>query len=224
MKRSRPIIWGAVCVLVVAAAAAVGAKKIKQRADWMARIPFPEAEAMSPDLQIQRLLSVRAARWNHDEGRDAHGQLVAMGPEVVPRIIVCFKRAVNRDKPIHEPEFNQDTGSDVQAALYALRDIGDRRAIGPLAKLIEYEHGKCNRAGRAIFEILAQGSDEQLRADAKSDDPLIARCARHLLEAPQELEWLRWDARKRQARRLGDFAPTTARAKGAPSGNDGAAP
>ena len=198
-------------MLAVASVAAVAAKKMRLRADWMAKVPFPEAEGLSPDPQIQRLLSVRAARWSDDEGQQAHAQIVAMGDEAVPEIIVCFKRAANRDKLIHEPEFNWDTGWDVNAALYALRDIGDRRAFGPLGKLAKYERGKSNRASRAIFEILAQGSDEQLRADAKSDDPRIARYARLLLERAEELEGLRRNARERRARRLRDPGPVTVR-------------
>ena len=132
-----------------------------------------------------------------------------MGAEVVPRIIVSFKRAVNRDGLILEPEFSWDTGSKVRAALYALRDIGDRRALGPIGALIKYEYGKAGRAGNVILEILARGSDQQLQADARSDDTHIARFARYLLERPQELEGRRRDAKRRRAIRVRN-SPTTA--------------
>ncbi|HUT12404.1 MAG TPA: hypothetical protein VMY42_18035, partial [Thermoguttaceae bacterium] len=81
------------------------------------------------EAAIERLLSIRAAKWSDAEGYEAHKQLVAMGPDAVPSLLICFQKAAHRDPRVRDPQTVSDFGSELRAALYALEEIGDRRAL-----------------------------------------------------------------------------------------------
>jgi beta-lactamase regulating signal transducer with metallopeptidase domain/HEAT repeat protein len=157
------------------------------------RVPFPEADNESETLDVKRLLD-RVVSWNEMDGIQAREQLVAMGSSGVPAILIGLKKSANADPRILYPQRVQDFDWRLRAAMYALAAIGDRRAIPAISTLTQYEVPKASRASEALELILAQGSPEQLQADAKSDMPPVAKAAARLLGNPDELRKLRADA------------------------------
>ncbi|MCY2926299.1 MAG: ATPase, T2SS/T4P/T4SS family, partial [Planctomycetota bacterium] len=153
-------------------------------------VPFPEAQQESEDAAVSRLID-RAEGRNGVDGLRAREELVAMGHDGVPAILIGLKKAANSDPRILAPQQNQDFGWRLRAAMYALAAIGDRRALPAISTLTRYEVWKAARASEALSLVLAQGTPQQLQLDAKSESPGIAKAAQRLLDHPDELQTLR---------------------------------
>ncbi|HUT14593.1 MAG TPA: HEAT repeat domain-containing protein [Thermoguttaceae bacterium] len=86
---------------------------------------------------------------------------------------------------MRDPQTVSDFGSELRAALYALEEIGDRRALPAISALVKYDN-KPRRMQSALEDILAKGSDQQLWVDIRSDDPNIADGAQRILDSPEQ--------------------------------------
>ena len=190
------------------------------------RLPFPEAEKEREDPAVRRLLD-QAAGFATEAGHGARKELAAMGRDSVPAILVGLKKVANRDHRILDPRQHQDFDWSLRTALWALDVIGDRRALPAIAALVPYEISKARRATEALELLLAQGSPDELRADAKSDVPVIAQRAQYLLDHPDELKRRRdrlTSMREQTSRTFTPTTPTTPLLPGHTTGVAAAAP
>jgi len=172
--------------------ARAGADALDPGESSQAAIPFPDAMEKDPDPRIVQLISVWVRGWHSDAGIKAHHEIVSMGAEAVPSLIIIVKRAANTEPLIVE---KQGTVSDIsrgelRASLIALREIGDRRALPAISALVKYDT-KAGRFRHALAGILLRGSDEQLQSDARSGDPNIAHMARVILDHPEQYDYSR---------------------------------
>ncbi|HIJ65162.1 MAG TPA: hypothetical protein HPP77_04355 [Candidatus Hydrogenedentes bacterium] len=148
--------------------------------------PFPDAMDAEPDPRIAELLSIRAADWTSRAASDAHKELVSMGAEPVPSLIILFKRAANKECLVTKDDrpVSDISRGELRAALVVLQESGDRRALPVISRLVEYD-SKAGRFGHALREILSRESNEQILGHAQSEDPNVARSAERILKRRQ---------------------------------------
>jgi len=145
-------------------------------------VPFPDAMEQEPDPEVARLVS----NWNHagpPSADDPRKTILSMGSDAVPSLIIILKQAANKEPVIIEqPGGTTDISvGDQRAALIALADIGDRRALPAISALVKYDNEQWRFRG-ALETILLHGSYDELLRDAESDDPNIARIAQQLVD------------------------------------------
>jgi len=184
----RIVVWMGVAAALITAIAVCSPRSVQ--------VPFPGAEDEACDPNVARLLSVYTQRHrgsSEAKVREARKELLTMGQEAVPSLIVLLKRAANKDRRIAEPNYVSDYGDQLRAAMAVVAAVGDRRTLPALRVLARYDN-KAGRVGSAIRTLLSRGSLDQLRAEALSDDDWLAPRARYFLEHPEEYR----SARSRQ--------------------------
>jgi hypothetical protein len=77
-----------------------------------------------------------------------------------------------------------------------LAKIGDRRAVPVISALVKYDT-KPRRMASKLEELLCHGSDRQIKLDALSGDPNVARAAKRILEEPDQFSYYRKRYRKK---------------------------
>lgn len=148
-------------------------------------LPFPNADQETANPEVRRLVQTQS-RWREDlkASSEAKTKILAMGTGAVPSLIILLKQSANRDPRVLGHVGVQDFGHEIRTPLYDLRDIGGRRAIPVLSKLVQYDHPKPRRMLQVLAELLCHGSDEQIALDAKSADPNVARAAQMIIREP----------------------------------------
>lgn len=148
---------------------------------------FPQADNEFADAEVRRLAAIQAnpGVQGETEVRAANAKIAAMGANAVPSLIVLLKQAANRDPRVLNPSnANLNFTSEVRCLASDLGEIGDRRAIPVLSALVKFEYPKADQITHPLGELLSHSTDEELLRDSESEDPVIARMAKRILENP----------------------------------------
>jgi len=162
-----------------------------------AEAPFPNVDESAIDPEIKKLVVERIARHNDPEGSETARKIVAMGTNAVPTLIAMAQKAANTDPLILSKPGHQDYGFELRRPLDMLVAIGDRRAIPVISSLMKFDT-KPRRMFSSLAELLCHGTDEQIEADAKSQNTNLARVARNILRSPEQYKYYKDLYRKKR--------------------------
>ena len=160
---------------------------------------FPSIDESAINPEIRRLVVDRIAGHNDAEGSELDRRIVAMGTNAVPTLIAMAQKAANTDPLVLGKPGCQDFGFELRRPVDILVTIGDRRAIPIISALMKFDT-KPKRMFTSLGRLLCHGTDEQIEADAKSQDQGLARVAQVILRNPDQYEYYKRLYRKQSGR------------------------
>jgi hypothetical protein len=165
-------------------------------ASAFAGVPFPHVDESAVNPEIRRMVEERIVRHNDSGGSEIDRKIVAMGTNAVPTLIVVAQNAANTDPLVLGQPGCQDFGFGLRRPLDMLVSIGDRRAIPVISALVKFDT-KPRRMFNSMARLLCHGTDEQITADANSQDPYVARSAQTILRYPEQYQYYKDMYRKK---------------------------
>jgi hypothetical protein len=166
-------------------------------ASTFAGVPFPHVDESVINPEIRRLVEERIVRHNDAGGSEIDRKIVSMGTNAVSTLIVMAQKAANTDPLVLGEPGCQDFSFELRRPLDILVSIGDRRAIPVISVLVKFDT-KPRRMSSSIAELLCHGTDEQIKADANSQDPNVARAAQTVLRYPEQYKYYKDMYRKKR--------------------------
>lgn len=164
-----------------------------------AEAPFPHPDESVIDPEVKRLVDERVAKTSGlsqdlDRAERIDRIIIGKGTNAVPSLIAMAQGAANTDPLVLGR--GQDYGNELQCPANLLAEIGDRRAIPLFSALMRFDT-KPGRMFTWLARLLCHGTDKQIRLDARSQDPNVARVAQHILRYPVQYQYLMDRYRKR---------------------------